>query len=87
RMPRGGWDTVAAAREWKVLEADGVTFADFARVADFAPGSRRPLASRIRRSAVETTPDGIRIEMELPRGAYATAIVREIVKDAGKSPS
>lgn len=59
----------------------------FAKVVRVAPGSRRSIAVRVQRSSVETTPDGLRLELDLPRASYVAAIVREIIKDAGRAAS
>jgi tRNA pseudouridine13 synthase len=75
----------ALAREEAVLAAEGVALADFARGGGEAEGTRRagrlPIAVSL--AAVE---DGYRASFELPRGGYATVVMRELMKAEGELP-
>jgi tRNA pseudouridine13 synthase len=48
--------------------------------AKYLPGERRPLRVPMSDHSVEITPAGILLTFSLPAGAYATSIIREIVK-------
>lgn len=50
-----------------------------------APGARRPLRLPVR-IALVSHPEGIVLDFELPPGAYATSLLREITKDAPPPP-
>jgi tRNA pseudouridine13 synthase len=75
----------ALAREEAVLAAEGVALADFARGGGEAEGTRRParLPVAVALSAVE---GGYRAAFELPRGGYATVVMRELMKQEGALP-
>jgi tRNA pseudouridine13 synthase len=67
-MPAAG---EAAAREARLLAAEGIALADFARGGHEAEGTRR--AARLPVApAVEATADGYLARFELPSGSYAT---------------
>jgi tRNA pseudouridine13 synthase len=79
RAPAEG--TEAAARERDLLGEEEIAAADFRRLGKLAPGTRRPLSIALDDVAVEALgPDAIRVHMALPSGAYATAVMREIMK-------
>jgi tRNA pseudouridine13 synthase len=79
RGPDAGSD--AAAREQAILDEEGISPADFRRLGKLAPGTRRPLAIAIEDVTVEALGKGaIRIGLALPSGAYATSVLREIMK-------
>ncbi|MFP5502453.1 MAG: tRNA pseudouridine(13) synthase TruD, partial [Candidatus Sericytochromatia bacterium] len=44
------------------------------------PGARRPIRFPLTDWAVEETPDGLWVRFFLPAGAYATAVLREVMK-------
>ena len=75
----------ALAREERLLAAAGVGPADFARGGGEAEGTRR--AARLP-LAVELAPpgDGYRARFELPKGYYATVVMRELMKAEGDLP-
>lgn len=74
-----------AAREARVLEAEGLTLADFARGGGEAEGTRR--AARLPVAvALEAAPEGYRARFELPSGSYATVVLRELMKDEAELP-
>lgn len=79
RQPADG--TEAAAREAAILAEEGITLGSFRRLGQIAPGARRPIAVRLEGAAVRPVePDAIAIEFDLPAGAYATAVLREVMK-------
>lgn len=45
-----------------------------------SPGSRRPIRWPLGEFAVEEAPEGLWLSFFLPRGAYATAVLREVMK-------
>jgi len=69
-----------ARLEEEAMREAGLSPEDFASRRD-APGARRPLRLPVR-IAVLPVPDGIVLDFELPAGAYATSLLREITKDA-----
>jgi len=69
----------ALAREERILAVEGMTLAGFARGGGEAEGTRR--AARIRvEVGLEPIDDGYRASFELPKGSYATVVMRELVK-------
>ena len=90
RAPAEG--SAAAAREAAVLAEEELGPADFRPLGKLAPGTRRALSIALDDVAVETVgEDAIRIQLTLPSGAYATAVLREVLKvegrDVGAEPS
>jgi tRNA pseudouridine13 synthase len=75
----------ALAREERILAAEGMTLEGFERGGGEAEGTRR--ASRIRvEVSLEPLPDGYGASFELPRGSYATVVMRELVKGEAALP-
>ena len=75
----------ALAREERLLAAEGIRLADFARGGGEAEGTRR--AARLRVAVtVEDEPDGYRARFELPKGSYATVVLGELVKGDAAVP-
>jgi tRNA pseudouridine13 synthase len=73
----------AGTREASILNEEGITPADFKPLGPLAPGTRRPIAVVVAAAAVDAiAPDAIQVAFELPAGAYATAVMREIIKTA-----
>ncbi len=71
----------AGARELSILTEEGITPADFKPLGALAPGTRRPIAVTIAGASVTAIAgDAIEVAFELPAGAYATAVMREITK-------
>ena len=71
----------AAAREQAVLAEEELALADFRRLGKLAPGTRRQLSIALEEVAVEPVgPHAICVRLALPAGAYATAVMREIMK-------
>lgn len=81
RMRRPADGSIAAAREAAVLAEAQLSREDFARVRQLAEGTRRDAAITVRDARV-TAVDGSTIEVAfaLPGGAYATTVMREIMK-------
>lgn len=74
-----------AEREARLLAAAGITLADFARGGDEAEGTRR--AARLRVTPrLAALPDGYQAAFELPKGSYATVVMRELMKDEADLP-
>lgn len=78
RMPAAAGE--AAAREARLLQAEGIALEDFARRGGGeAEGTRR--AARLPVAVeLEPLPEGYAARFELPPGAYATVVLRELVK-------
>jgi tRNA pseudouridine13 synthase len=75
----------ALAREERLLAAEGIALADFARGGGEAEGTRR--AARLRVAVdVADEADGYRARFELPKGSYATVVLRELVKGDAEVP-
>jgi tRNA pseudouridine13 synthase len=80
RAPAPG--SPAAGREEAILAEEGITSADFKPLGALAPGTRRAIAIAIGGASVAAiAPDAIQVSFELPAGAYATAVMREITKE------
>jgi tRNA pseudouridine13 synthase len=73
------------SREERILRDEGMTLADFARGGDEAEGTYRaarlPIALQL-----EPADDGYRAAFELPRGSYATVVMRELMKCEAELP-
>jgi tRNA pseudouridine13 synthase len=70
-----------AEMEARLLVEEGVTPSDFQRGGGETEGGRRPY--RVRLGSAELTPEGgdLWLSFELPRGAYATEVLHELLKD------
>ncbi len=69
------------ALEEAVLAGEGLTLASFDLPGSrWLEGERRPLRVPVKEARVATDPGGMVIEFGLPRGAYATSVLREIMK-------
>ncbi|MFO0582949.1 MAG: tRNA pseudouridine(13) synthase TruD [Anaeromyxobacter sp.] len=77
----------ALVREERILSAEGVALADFARGGGEAEGTRRAARLPVE-VALDPTPegDGYRARFELPRGSYATVVMRELMKREAELP-
>ena len=80
--PSGG---LAGEREARLLAAEGMTAADFARGAGEAEGTRRAARLPVH-PALEPLPDGYLARFELPAGSYATVVLRELMKEEAELP-
>jgi tRNA pseudouridine13 synthase len=75
----------ALAREERILAAEGISLEAFARGGGEAEGTRR--AARLPVSiAIDPDADGYRAGFELPKGSYATVVLRELVKGEAEVP-
>ncbi len=77
----------AAAIEQRILAAEGIRVAELPRSGPLkCVGSRRPIRFQPADSTVETGEDDLGVYLDLrftlPRGCYATAVLREICKGA-----
>jgi tRNA pseudouridine13 synthase len=91
RMRRPAEATAAAEREDAVLAGAGLARDSFAAVRAIAEGTRRDAAIAIGEPRVSidraSTGDAVAVAFALPSGAYATAVMREIMKaEATVSP-
>jgi tRNA pseudouridine13 synthase len=76
---RPGVTGLPAEREARLLAAEGLAPADFARGGDEAAGTRR--AGRLPiEVALSPLEDGYAARFALPRGSYATVVMRELMK-------
>ncbi len=73
---------VAAEREASVLAGAGLTLESFAAVRALAEGTRRDAAIAVADVHVEAGADGttVLVGFALPGGAYATSVMREVMK-------
>jgi tRNA pseudouridine13 synthase len=71
----------AAEREQRILAGAGLTVDAFASVRAIAEGTRRDATIEVGAPAVRAVEDGvIEVSFSLPGGAYATAVMREVMK-------
>jgi tRNA pseudouridine13 synthase len=70
---------VPAEREARVLAAAGLSLADFERGGDEAAGTWRAARLPVE-VALSPLPDGYLARFALPRGSYATVVMRELMK-------
>lgn len=83
RMRRPPDGSEAARREQRILEAAGLTADAFASVRAIAEGTRRDAAIAVGAPAVRAIEPGVlEVAFSLPGGAYATAVMRELVKSS-----
>jgi tRNA pseudouridine13 synthase len=68
-----------AEREARLLASEGLSLADFARGGDEAAGTRRAARLPIE-VALSPLADGYLARFSLPRGSYATVVMRELMK-------
>jgi tRNA pseudouridine13 synthase len=71
----------ALRREEAALAAAGLDRGKLERFAKYGEGTRRPYRVRLGDPSVEVREDGIAIAFELPAGAYATIVLRELTRD------
>ena len=67
-------------REETVLLESGLEPADFRRFKKLTSGTRRPYLIRPTELDVEREAEGLRFRFELPKGVYATSLMREFTK-------
>jgi tRNA pseudouridine13 synthase len=79
--------SAAAERESRVLAAEELTLDMFRRAGNLGTGTRRPLAVAVDKTDVTVTAERvIEVSFALPAGAYATALLREVVKGPNPFP-
>lgn len=69
-----------AVREESVLTEAGLTFSNFVRHSKLTLGTRRPYRVCVPELGIKEEPSGLRFEFELPKGVYATSLMREFLK-------
>lgn len=74
----------ARSREEAALGRWGLTPEDLARFRSSGEGTRRPYRVRIDAPQLEQTPEGVRLAFTLPSGAYATVVLRELVRTVSR---
>jgi tRNA pseudouridine13 synthase len=75
----------ALAREERLLADEGIALAEFARGGGEAEGTRRAARLRVE-IALEPREDGYAAGFELPKGSYATVVLRELMKAEAALP-
>lgn len=75
----------ALRREQRVLEAQGLSLESFAWLKGDAEGSRRALRLPIRVEVTEI-PAGLELCFALPKGSFATTVLREVMKAEASVP-
>lgn len=83
RSPQGE----PAAREQRVLTECEVSEADFLRHRKLTSGTRRPYIVRPHDLTVSPDQHGLQLEFTLPRGSYATTLLREFQEGSNSSQS
>jgi len=78
RAPAPG--SAAAVREQAILDGSGLQIASFATVRAIAEGTRRDAAIAVRDASATLVDGDLVVAFTLPAGAYATVIMREIIK-------
>lgn len=68
-----------AAFETRLLEEEGVKSEDFQRGRGETQGARRPYRIRLLEPSFEPEGDELRLAFDLPRGAYASEVLRELL--------
>jgi tRNA pseudouridine13 synthase len=80
RAPPDG--TPAAEREAAILAAAGIERGEFATVSAIAEGTRRDATISVADASIAACDGGFEASFTLPGGAYATAVMREVMKSA-----
>jgi tRNA pseudouridine13 synthase len=78
-MQPGGEPLAIERAALQALQLSGDEFRDLPF--GLARGERRPLRMPVRDTAAEATDDGLRLAFTLPKGGYATAVLRELLTD------
>jgi tRNA pseudouridine13 synthase len=79
--------SAAAEREGSLLADEGLTLPAFQQAGNLATGTRRSLSVPIDRTDVTVVAErAIELSFALPSGAYATALLREVVKGPTSFP-
>jgi tRNA pseudouridine13 synthase len=69
-----------AAVESRLLEAEGLTLEIFERGKGETEGTRRPYRIPLKNAEAESVGSDLHLRFDLPRGAYATVVLAELVK-------
>lgn len=69
-----------ARREETVLLEAGLSIAEFRKFSKLTMGSRRPYLIRLSEIEITRSQEGLRFEFELPKGTYATSLMRELTR-------
>lgn len=80
RKPTDG--SPAAARERAILDANGLADDSFSTVKQIAEGTRRDATIIVGNPSVKAVNGGVEVSFTLPGGAYATAVMRELMKSS-----
>lgn len=75
------------AIEREVLREAGLELSSFRAFRSLARGTRRPFHARPEDVRVEADPSGIAVSFFLPKGAYASVMLREFVLPAAEGPA
>jgi tRNA pseudouridine13 synthase len=67
-------------QELAVLQDFGLQLPDFEKHRKLTSGTRRPLAVWLDHLECSSDPHGVRLGFTLPSGAYATVVLRELMK-------
>jgi tRNA pseudouridine13 synthase len=73
--------TPARELEDQIMRDFDISTTDFRPLGKLAPGTRRPLAIPLARSSAKAVDEGVQVRFDLPSGAFATVILREITKN------
>lgn len=68
--------------EETVLAHSGLEMNDFRRFKKMTPGARRPYLIRLQELEIVRDGDGLRFTFELPKGSYATSLLREFQRES-----
>lgn len=80
--PKMRWpERDARDREEEIMQAGGLTPEILTRFGAAGTGSRRVLRVRPGEASVESTAEGVLLSFTLPKGAYATIVLRELLGD------
>jgi tRNA pseudouridine13 synthase len=86
RSPRPG--SHAAERERELLAEEGLELSSFRHLGKLALGARRPLSMQVGSPSLRLLAEGaLEVGFELPAGAYATAVMRELMKGENNFPA
>jgi tRNA pseudouridine13 synthase len=73
----------AGEREQRVLDRREIVIEQFERFPRVASGTRRPLVISVEELSIEQQDDGLRFRFTLPKGTYATMLLREFMRTEG----
>lgn len=70
----------AAEREGRVLREHSLDSSSFEQFRRLTKGARRPYSCHVADLNIAKVPDGLRLQFTLPKGTYATTLLREVMK-------